>query len=295
MWFKNLVVYRLKKWHATPAVLEKQLSRHPLIPCNGFETHSRGWVAPKADGEPLVHTLGKQMLISLGVEKKLLPSAVINQMSKARAHEIEDQQGFKPGRKQMKQIKEAITDELLPRAFTVRRRTYAWIDPIGEWLVVDASNIAQADEFVEMLLKVQDGISLALIKCELSATVAMTHWLVSNDLPSIFTVDRDCELRAPGEERSTIRYVRHPLESKEIVRHIKAGKEVTKLALTWNSNISFVLQENMQLKRVVPLDVLNDQTDHSEESDMFDSDFALMTGELKRLLPGLISALGGEV
>ena len=294
MWFKNLLAYRLIKWDATPAVLEENLSQHVLQSCSGLEMQSRGWVSPKGDGEPLVHVLGSQMLISLGAEKKLLPSTVINQFAKSRAAEIEEQQGYKPGRKQLKQIKEAITDELLPRAFALRRKTYAWIDPVGKWLVVDAANVAKADELVEMLVKALDGISFAFIKTETSPCAAMTGWLAGNDLPAAFTIDRDCELRASGEERATVRYVRHALEAEEISKHIKAGKEVTKLAMTWNDRLSFVLHENLQLKRIAPLDFLKEQAGSSEADDVFDTDFAIMTGELKVLLPAIIDALGGE-
>jgi DNA recombination-dependent growth factor C len=46
------------------------------------------------------------MLLTLATEKKLLPSSVINQVAKARAAEQEEQQGFRPGRKQMKELKE---------------------------------------------------------------------------------------------------------------------------------------------------------------------------------------------
>jgi recombination associated protein RdgC len=294
MWFKNLLVYRLTQWDVSPAALEEKLSQHALQPCSGFEMQRLGWVSPKADGEPLVHTLGTQILISLGVEKKLLPATVINQFAKVRAIEAEEQQGYKPGRKQMKEIKEAITDELLPRAFAIRRKTCAWIDPVDKWLVIDAANLAKADEFVEMLIKSLDGIAFELIKTNNSASSAMTTWLAGEYLPATFTVDRDCELRGTGQERATVRYVRHALEAEEIIKHIKSGKEVTKLAMTWNDKLSFVLHDNLQLKRLAPLDILKEQAGSIEADDVFDTDFAIMTGELKKLLPNIIGELGGE-
>ena len=295
MWFKNLLVYRLNKWADTPASLEEKLSQFALQPCSGLDMQSRGWVPPKADNEALVHALGAQMLISLGVEKKLLPTAVINQFSKARALEIEEQQGYKPGRKQMKEIKEAVTDDLLPRAFAIRRNTYAWIDPVGAWMVVDAANIAKADEIVEMLIKALDGFSVSFIKTEVSPTAAMTGWLAGSHIPSVFTVDQDCELRGKGDAGATVRYVRHTLEHEEVAKHIKAGKEVSRLAMTWHDKLSFVLHDNLQLKRIAPLDIIKEQAKTSDQDDTFDTDFAIMTGELQKLLPSVIEALGGEV
>ncbi len=64
----------------------------------------------------------------------LLPTTVVNQVTRARAAEIEEQQGYKPGRKQLKELKEQVTEELLPRAFSNRRDTRVWIDPDNGWL-----------------------------------------------------------------------------------------------------------------------------------------------------------------
>ncbi len=294
MWFKNLIVYRLNRWNVTPTFLEEKLSQNTLQTCSGMEMQRLGWVSPKEEGQSLVHTLGSQMLICLGVEKKLLPTTVISQFAKSRAAEIEEQQGYKPGRKQMKQIKEAVTDELLPKAFALRRKTFVWINPTAGFLVVDAANLAKADELIEMLIKTIVGISLTPVKTDISPSSAMTSWMVGDDLSSVFTIDRDCELRGAGEEKSTVRYVRHTLESEEIAKHIAAGKEVTRLAMTWNDKVSFVLHENLQLKRLSPLDILKDQADGNDQEDMFDADFAIMTGELQKMLADIIDTLGGE-
>lgn len=294
MWFKNLLIYRLNKWDVTPEQLEEKLSAHALQPCSGLEQQRIGWIAPKENEPTFVHTLGKQSLICLGAEKKLLPASVINTIAKARAVELEEQQGYKPGRKQMKQLKEAITDELLPRAFAVRRRTYAWIDMAAGLLVLDAANLAKADELVELLVKSVDGIAFTPLKTQVSPTTAMTSWLAGQELPSVFSIDRDCELRASGKEQATVRYVRHTLEADEIAQHIRSGKEVTRLAMTWYDRISFVLHENGQIKRLQALDLLKEQADGDAQDDAFDADFALMTGELKKLLPSLVELLGGE-
>ncbi len=295
MWFKNLTLYRVTKWEETPASLVEKLAKRALQSCSGLDMQRVGWVSPKAEDEPLVHQLGSQLLVSLGIEKKLLPATVINQFTKVRAAEIEEQQGYKPGRKEMKEIKEAMVDELLPRAFAIRSKVNAWIDPVDGWMVIDAANLAKADEVVTQLVKTLEGFSVSLIKTKLSPSAAMTTWLGANEAPASFTVDQDCELREKGESGSTVRYVKHALELDEISKHLKAGKEVTKMAMTWNDKISFVMHENLQLKRIVPLDLIKDQADVNSEDDSFDTDFAIMTGELKKLIPSVVDALGGEV
>lgn len=294
MWFKNLILYRLKTWNINADVLDDRLQRLALQPCSGLDMQSRGWVPPKAENEPMVHRFGQQLLISLGVEKKLLPATVINQFAKERAAELEERQGFKPGRKQMKEIKEAVTDELLPRAFAIRRKTYAWIDPVNGWMVVDAANMGKADELIEMLHKSVDGIAFSPVATTLSPVAAMTGWLSGNPLPANFTIDLDCELRSRGNSGATVRYVKHSLEEDEVQKHIKGGKEVTRLGLTWADRVSFILQENLQLKRVAPLDLIKDIAAEHDQEDSFDTYFVIMSGELGKMLPAVVDLLGGE-
>jgi recombination associated protein RdgC len=66
--------------------------------------------------------------------------------------------------------------------------------------------------------------------------------------------------------------------------------------MTWGDRISFVLDDKLQLKRLAFLDILKESTDGQAENEeeRFDLDFALMTGELARLLDDLLAALGGE-
>ena len=101
---------------------------------------------------------------------------------------------------------------------------------------------------------------------------------------------------ASGDSRATVRYVNHPLEGKEIRDHIAGGKTATRLGMTWKNRLSFVLTDQLQIKRVAFLDILKDETqDQAEDAEeQFDIEFALMTGELAAMLADLVEALGGE-
>lgn len=297
MWFKNLFVYRLPaQTKITAAELQEKLAGKTLQACSGLEKQSRGWVACYSD-ERLVHVINGQLLIALGVEQKLLPASVVNQFAKERIADLEAQQGFKLGRKQIRELKERLTEELLPRAFVHRRMTYVWIDPVHGWLVVDAASAAKAEEVLELLGKTLDDLPLKLLHTELSPVAAMTDWLASEQAPGGFSIDRELELRATGEGKATVRYANHALEGDEIRRHIASGKRATRLGMTWNERISFVLTEQLQIKRLAFLDVIKEESatlaDHADE--VFDVEFTLMTGELAKLLKDLLDALGGEV
>ncbi|MBI3140781.1 MAG: recombination-associated protein RdgC [Rhodocyclales bacterium] len=300
MWFKNLAVYRLPaNWTHDVADLEERLSRLPLQRCGSLDMESRGWVYPKGDGR-FLHTLNGQWLLALGVDQKLLPASVVNQVAKDRAVEIGERQAHPVGRKQLREIKERVTEELLPKAFTRRRTTWAWIDPVHGWLVIDAAAPAKAEELLETLRQSVDELPLRRLDTRRAPASAMTEWVASGEAPAGFTIDQDLELRAADEAKATVRYVRHALEGKEIQDHVAAGKSATRLGLTWNDRISFVLTEQLQVKRLAFLDILQEEADTQaaqapgNADEQFDLNFTLMTGELARLLADLVEALGGE-
>lgn len=295
MWFKNIFIYRLSAdCTLTADTLQEKLALKPLQPCGGLDRQSRGWVSCR-DDDRLVHVANRHILFALGVEQKLLPASIINRFAGERAAGVEAQQGYKVGRKGLKEIREAVTEELLPRAFAVQRKTFAWLDLANGRLIIEAASSAKADEFLEELGRTLDDLPARLLHTELSPVAAMTDWL-AGEAPRGFTIDRELELRASGEDKSMVRYANHALEGEEILAHIAAGKRATRLGLTWNDRISFVLTEQLQIKRLEFLDIIREESatlaDNADE--MFDLDFTLMTGELARMLTDLTEALGGE-
>ncbi len=300
MWFKNLQLYRLPTpWTIDLAKFEEQLSRGTFARCASHEPMSRGWVSPRKDGG-LIYANNRQWLIALGVEQRLLPSSVVNDEVRERAEKMAAEQGYAPGRKALRELKERVTEELMPRAFTRKRTTFVWIDPQNGWFVVDAGSAAKAEEVIEHLRFCLDDFPLQLLHTQVSPQSAMADWLAGGEGPAGFSIDRDCELKAIGEEKSAVRYVRHPLGdevSGEIKAHLAAGKLPTRLALTWDDRIAFVLTEKLEIKRLGFLDLLKEEAEQAAEhaDEQFDADFALMTGELARFLPQFVAALGGEV
>ncbi len=294
MWFKNLYLYRLpKNWAIDVTALEEQLSRLTLQGCSATDPRSMGWVAPR-DGGTLIHSVNQQWLLALGVEEKLLPASIVKRFASDKAKAIEEAEGRRVGRKEMREIQEEMTLELLPRAFVRQRSTFAWIDRSNGWLVIDSASPAKAEEFLEHLRKSVDGVPAKVLKVIQSPSAAMTGWVAGGEAPTGFTLDQDLELRSA--EKATVRYVKHSLEGEEIRQHIEAGKAVTRLAMTWNDRISFVLDDNLQIKRLAFLDILKEQADGQadNEDERFDIDFTLMSGEVAQLLDDLLAALGGE-
>lgn len=296
MWFKNLILYKLpEEWSYSAAQLEDQLQKHPLQPCGAYDMQSRGWIAPGPQ-ERLVHTVNNQHLIALGADQKLLPGSIIRQETLDRAKALAAEQGYPVGRRQMREVKERVTEQLRARALTRRKVTRAWIDTANRWFVVDAAGAPRADEVVETLRDTLGTFAVTLLDTERSPQVAMAAWLMLGDAPLRFALDQDLELQAADQTKATVRYTRHPLEIKEIQGHLNAGKYATRLGLTWSDRISFVLTDKLHVKRIQFLEMIKEQSEGEEQSaeEQFDIDFALMTGELAQLITDLHSALSLE-
>jgi recombination associated protein RdgC len=299
MWFRNLIVLRVPAGSGLDAdALADALLPFAFSEPTSVEAVRTGFVPPRENDPSLVASVGRQLLFALRQEKKLLPARVVAQFVKQRAERIEAEDGFRPGRKRLKEIREQVVDELLPRAFSLSTDTRAWIDPVNGWLVIDAASAARADEVVGLLAKAFDGFPGRPLKTVRSPADAMTAWLSDGEAPAGFTIDQDVVLKA-RDGKATVRYANQSLEADEVAKHAKAGKQCTRLALTWNDRVSIVLTETLAIKRVRPLDVLTESESGSAASsdadERFASDFALMTGELSSLLAGIVDALGGPL
>ena len=298
MWFKNLKIYRLaSSWNQTPDQLDALLAKEAFVSAGAGAPLSVGWVPPREQDARFAYSVDRQILCAHRTEKKLLPATVINQFVKVRAIELEEQQGFKPGRKQMRDLKEEVTNSLLPRAFSLQRDTRVWIDPVNHWLVIDTASTSKAEEILSALGKAIYPFPVEPIQVTISPGAAMTDWIISGQAAPNFSIDQDAELRAGGDKAAVVRYVKHALDSDELQTHVQGGKQCSRLALTFNDRVSFVLNESLDIKRVTALDIL-DETDSqmaANENEKFDGDFTLMCAELNLLLANLLDALEEKV
>lgn len=292
--FKNLFLYRVIKGPHSLA----NLTPHAFQPCGATQEKSIGWVPPRAEAGELMETIGGQKILKLMTETKAVPSQALKREVERMCADIEKTTGRKPGKKERRTIKEdALLNMLnmLPIACRKQSATLIWIDPIKDLLVIDASSQSKADDAITMLVKSFEGLELRYVNTVTSPAAAMAYWLSVKESPNSFTIDRECELKASDESKAVVKYGRHPLDIEEVAQHIRMGKLPTKLALTWNDRVSFVLTDAMTLKKVELLDVVFENTAAWDEEHAFDADVAIFTGELSKLIPALIAVLGGEV
>jgi recombination associated protein RdgC len=296
--FKNLMLFRIEKsWSKTTAQIEAGLAQMRFRDCGATQEKSVGWSEPRGEKHAmLVESIGGQLLLRLTMEAKVLPSSVVKRRTDERVEKIEETTGRKLSRMEKKDLREETLLDLLPKAFTRISHTTVWIDPTARLLVMDVAGQTKADEVVAVLLRSLDGLVMTQLQTNESPGSQMAAWLMSYEAPGRLDVDRECELKATDESEGVVRYSKHTLNNEEVRKHIQSGKMVTKLALTWNGRVSFVMNDTLQIKKLKFLEGVLDGPDSAgKDEDRFDSDVLIVTGELSKLLPDLIEALGGEL
>lgn len=299
MWFKNLCAYRfLEPFTLSAEELEEKLAAAPFTPCGSMDMSSRGWVSPMGqEGAQLVHSANGIHLLALREESKILPASVIKEVLNQRVAEKEEKELRKIRKREKEQMKEEILFELLPRAFTRSKQSFGFIDAKEGWLVVDAGSWKHAEAFTEYLRDCLGSLPIAPPATHDAPQSVMTAWLADEHLPGDIVLGEEAVFEDPQTEGCEVRCKRQDLGAEEIKAHIKGGKRVRRLAITWADRLSCVLGADYSVKRLKFGDVIKEESgDRSAESfaEQFDADFTLMSLEVRRFLPRLMELYGGE-
>lgn len=287
MFFKSLKFYRLASNMPRTAELSEMLSKRVLTPCSALDESRAGWVPPNAQNSELVHFSGFHRLICLGEEKKVLPAQVVKLATEQKAAEMEERQGYKVGRRQMREIGEAVRDDMLAQAFVMRSRCHAWIHDTASLMIIDTSSLTKADEVVGALVR---DTGIAMYPLESDCIVAMTRWLAGDEVPAPFYLGSGCELHDKVDKSIAVSY-KKMLPMDEIAAHIEADKHATGLQMCWREHFVFRLCANLQIKQLKPLAMIGDDATRTNADDGFAADFEIMTGELSKLIQDLMGAV----
>lgn len=299
MLFRNLTLFRLQEPPLPTAMLETRLSESAFQPCLSQELRTSGWVPPLGHGATaLIHETMACRLLCLQTEEKILPAVVVREALQERVERIETEEQRTVRRQEKERLKDEIMLDLLPRAFSRHRLDRAYFDPgtgapaTGGWLIADGAGKAVA-ELTTRLRKTIGRLPITPLAVTESPAAVMTHWVGEGRLPAGLSLSDECELR---DAEGVIRCKGQELLSEEIRTHLEAGKQVTRVSLIWEDRLSFVLGEDLTLRRLRFLELIRDQLeqlDNETPEARLDAEFAVMAGEIRTLLERLPGWFGG--
>lgn len=286
MFFRNLTLFRFPSTFDFSA-LDEGLDACRLKPVGPQELFSRGFVSPFGrDEEALSHGSGDGLWLTLGGEDKILPAAVINDVVAAKAAEIEQREGRRLGGRARKRLRDETLTDLLPRAFSKPSRTGLHVDTGAAFLAVDTSSRKTAETAVSELRRALGSFPAVPLNAEVSPRTILTGWLAGEALPDGLSLGDECELRDPVDRGAVVKCQRQELSADEIGKHLEAGKLCARLALNLDDHLSFVLGEDLVVRKLKFLDGAVDGIEDSERDSLraeLDTRYTLMAAELKRL------------
>ncbi len=293
MFFRNLTLFRFPTTTRLDD-LDAGLQDSQLKPVGAMELSSRGFVSPIGrDGEELSQRQGDAIWLTVGGEDRLLPSSVVNDMLARKLEDIEQKEGRKPGGRTRKRLKDELITELMPRAFIKPSRTDALLDLEHGIVVIDSSSRKSAENVTTEIRRALGSFPAMPLNPEIAPRSVLTGWVAGEPLPDGLTIGDECELRDPVDQGAVVKVQRMELDNDEIAKHLETGKQVTRLALNLDGHVSFVLGEDLVVRKFKLLDGAVDKlesTDHDDVRAEMNARFALMSGEVKRLFAVLQSA-----
>ena len=219
---------------------------------------------------------------------------MVNDLLVKKLAEIEAKDGRKLGGRARKALKEDLVHELLPRAFVRPGRIDAMIDRENGFIAIDTPSRKAAELVVSDLRHALGSFPALPLNAEVAPRSVLTGWVAGEPLPLGLTLGDACELRDPTDHGGVVKCQRQEMQGDEIAKHLESGKQVTRLALTLDDHMSFVLCEDLVIRKLKFLDGALDQVESGDHEDLRSelfARFALFRGEVQRLFLALEPAL----
>ena len=293
MWYKNAIIYLLPDGWQLEAGFAEKLEQAAFTPCMGLDWFSEGFAPPTPFSSDFVFTANSNR-VCLKHEEKVLPSATVRDLVNGKVAEIQEAEARNVGRKEKQQLKEQITDDLLPRALTQSRRTEAIFDTERGYLLVNEASDKRAEKMLIKLSEALGGLKVAMPHTRESPSSLMTEWLLSGAAEGGFELGFNVLMQGVGDVVPKVKISKKDLTHPEVIQHAKNGMKVVELELEWREQISFTLTQNFALKRIRFLDVLQEEAEQGDDAASFTfASQIIMVEALGEMINELVNLLGG--
>ncbi|MDC8446068.1 MAG: recombination-associated protein RdgC [Nitrosomonas sp.] len=286
---KNLTIFRTEKgWKPDFDLLKNNLSMPDKL---GF-----GWKVLRND-EPVI-TVGGNNLITLEKQEKLLPKQVIENELKLRIYQqIEEEQGYKVGKKMKRDLKEQITESLYAKAFTVSKFFNVWINTEHDLMCVETTSESAAEDVLKFLIR-DFGWSGKRFNTFNHIESFMRGLIVGDDsIPEIFSLGRSCVLQDRDESGKKITYKNESLDTGIVSNYVMEGKRPVKLEISLHSGDEgcfFTIDNKFIISKITLANLIEDHSEFDTDDDYFDNEFAIRSGQCLQIINSLIETLGEE-
>lgn len=270
------------------AAIPEPTARDP----GGFEWSAAGWTQPDVFKEgPVFVGAENTRVLNFQVRERVLPSKVIKQTLARQIEAAERRQGYKPGRKQIAEMKDEVVNALLPTAFIKPSDTTVVL--IGDYLLIGAASARMVDRVIAALRSAYQDETLNLHAIAKGRPVE--KWmkgllLDGTTLSGDFNLGKTVALK--GDGKGTARFKDMDLERSEIQKHVIEGMWPVQIAVEYGERMHFVMTDQMVLRSIKFSDLVMSREENEEDAAAeFDGTVALVCGEMRQMLDKLTAEM----
>ncbi len=284
---KNLTVFRSPKgWLPDLENLREVIS----IPGNvGY-----AWKELR-NGDPFIET-GNNIMLVCEKQEKLLPASVVNRELKLRADDLCKRLGVtRLTKSQLRDLKEQLISELYAKAFITSKYINVWINTEHDFLCIETTSSAVADDVWTRLYK-HIGYEGAILRFANSVESFMRQLILADD-SSIdnFSLGRGCVLEDAEANSKKITYKNESLDTGVVSNYVLQGKRPVKLEIVLGTDECFFTIDNKSVISKITLpDLVEDRSEFDTDDDYFDSEFTIRSGQCLKIINEFISTLGEQ-
>lgn len=298
MFFKNIFVFAFTRpFTTTSEELIDALQEHTFTPCASTELRHFGWINSLGKGSAITTESNGNILFCARSEEKILPAPYMKECIDEQIEALESEQSRSVTKKEREQIKEDVIFNMLPRAFSRTTDIHAYINTKENIIVVNTSSRGKAEDVLALLRKTLGTLPVTSISPEKAPDELMTDWLTydgthASCIGNNFAIGMEAHFNSLGDHSASAVVKNQDLSSDEVRAHLDAEQYVTKLALEFNDEMSFILCDDLSIKRIKFFDVLVEQNDDIDINDVqakLTADFTLMADALNQLIYALHS------
>lgn len=288
---KNLTVFDI----AERALLrfdaiETALRVAAYAPGGAQQEKSVGWVPPRGgEHDPYLENIGGHWLAAFVIETRSVPATAVRERVDAMAARVEAETGRKPGRKELKEMKEDAVMQLLPSSFPKKVEIPVWFNPVDGILGIGTATQSRLDDVVSALVRSIESFKISEVELRVDPAEAMREWLLLEDdqpMPEGMSLGSACVLRQEDAGKATARFTNQNLACEEVRQNLHSGKMPVSLALCWGDRVELTLHATGRLKGIHLSADQGSEVGKNNASDL-DADFALFAGEMSKVIAQL--------
>ena len=277
------------------ANLAELIDKLPFVELSPSDFNGIGFIEP-IQHEGLVLTFDGGYAFALRYDEKIVPASAVKAETKKRSSKIKEEQGFKPGRKQTKEIREAVQAELTHRALTKSKVIQCFYIIEHNLLMLPTTSKSLADRVMARIVKAMcslEATTIYLSTAKSSLTTRLMRYLESDyDSFGDFIVGSKCKLCGSDGEKFSFDLSQSLSGANQGLREAVAGGALVSEIELRTGAITFRLTEEFRLKGISMQDDGAGSEEFDSELDHWKHEAAVQTRFITEAINDLCELLG---